>query len=167
MPGEITNTIYFDQYGDRELTETKSNFSVMGKSISTNSFTLVMDGYGYNWSNRTPNGTKYKIQNISDPTKLSYKDLSADMMQQLGITKSGKETVNGRVCDIYIMNKENVGSGKYWIWKNILIKCEANMGGNSMTMEMTDIQENAIIDDSVFSLPKDITFNEVSMPAAR
>lgn len=167
MPGDITNTVYFDNYGERELTETSSNITVMGKTISTHTSTLVRDGYGYNWRESSPTGTKYKIQHITDPAKINYKDLSTDMMRQLGITKSGKENVDGKECEVYIMNKENVGSGKYWIWNNLLVKSEANMSGVSITMEMTDIQENAIIDDSVFSLPKDITFNEVSMPAAR
>ncbi len=167
MGGDITTLLYFDDHGEKEMTKTTTKISMMGQNIETVSNSLLKDGWYYNWEEGKNTGSKFQLKEMMDPSKMDYAKMSEDMMKELGVKKVGSETIMGKKCDKYEMNKEGMGTGNFWLWKNIAMKSEMTMAGMKMNIEVTDIDENPNFAKGQFDVPSNVTFTEMSMPAAK
>lgn len=161
MTGDMTTILYFDDHGKKSATESINKISVMGQNIETHTKTIVIDDMMYSWEVGAKTGTKMKLDMTANAEQMDYKNLSKEMMEQFKMNKIGSETVMGKKCDVFEMNSQGL-QGKYYIWDNIAMKSETNIGGMNMVVEVTDLKENPSIPASTFAIPSDVTFTDMS-----
>ena len=151
-------TIYFDDYGNKQSKETKSDMGMDNLSITK-------DGFVYDIDLIKKIGKKIKIPSTGDVKNINYSQLSEDMMKQMKITKLGTEDVLGKTCDKYSIDdaamKMKVTN---WVWNGIPLKSESEMTAMGMgiktTIITTKIDENAAVPADKFEIPAGIKLTD-------
>lgn len=164
--GKANSKVIFDDHGKKTLTQITTAMSFGGKTMSTIATTLLVDGYAYSWSNVGKTGTKIKIDDSKiDPKNLDVSKLTDEMKAKLKFKDEGQETIDGRVCKVGSYSIEQM-NGKVWIWKQIPVKMQMSIGGNVITSNLKNIEENPSIPAGTFDVPSTIEFKEMSMQNA-
>lgn len=150
------STHYFDDYGLKSAVylETVSQ----GEESKGWSVTIGEDQYMWDPSN-SGQGMKTKnpmIKMLSESAGQDMVSYMAGMYEQMGMTKSGMETFQGKECTVF---KGNMG--KVLIWKGIMMKTEMNLGTIVARQEVTSIKTNILVDGKYFRIPGNITFSEI------
>ncbi|MDP2424364.1 MAG: hypothetical protein U1C46_06620 [Bacteroidales bacterium] len=146
----LTREIWFDDYGNKQYEET---YLALG-GFKQGAVIVIMDGYKYEYAigSETGNKTAYVISAGHD-----YGKLTAAEIEKYGIKELGKETVAGKQCTVFSIEKPM--QTKIWIWKGISMKSASSMGSNSITLEVTEIREEKV-DQAKFIIPAGIDFRE-------
>jgi hypothetical protein len=152
-----SQTIYWDDFGNKELTESEMN--MMGMSMKQSSLILGKDMY--TWSSTEPNVYHIKDDITEEFEKRNFTAddfarLSEEMMKQSGFEKKGNETIMGKNCTIW----ENTEGIKVWTWKNLTLQMLVNAMGMNIKYETVSLDLNTDILGSVFEFPKDKTLQE-------
>lgn len=138
----------FKEWGNVEFHEDTTKSVIMGREENTHQTTKIDNGKVY----VVDYGKKIIVQ--YDPAMLlqsEYKDLAKsakEMMLAMGGTKTGEETIQGYVCEIWETQQM-----KLWLHKGILLKSEANIMGITHTRVATDIKFNTSVSDEDLKLP--------------
>ena len=80
-------------------------------------------------------------------------------LEALNFRKTGTETVQGKVCDVW---KSSFGSTS-WVWNDIAVKTEVKLLGTKQVMTATKIEIDASVPGSEFEIPSDIKFTETTL----
>ncbi|HNV98348.1 MAG TPA: hypothetical protein PKL06_03190 [Chitinophagales bacterium] len=163
---DITTIVYFDAYGEDELTETVTKISVAGYNNETRAYSLRKGMMMYSWNDGQTTGTKMDISTMMDKN-MNYEALSEDMKKQFNYKEIGNETILGKKCKKISMEMEQGAKVEVSTWKGIPMKSVANMMGITATIEVTDIQENPSGVADKLAVPKGITFSELTYPAGK
>lgn len=157
-----TIEMYWKDFGN--VSANVSTMEMMGvKTITTN---VIKDGYSYSYNNQAKEGQKIKI-NPNSTEQLNYNELDEQAMKNYNMKKLANEKVMDKDCEVYSMDYSGVKS-KTWIWQGIAVKMESEAMGIPVKMTVTKIQDGVEPPASVFELPKDITFKEISaIPGAK
>jgi outer membrane lipoprotein-sorting protein len=152
-------TIYFDDYGNKECTETTGE--MMG--IKSHNLSLTKDGFMYSIDLTNKTGTKMKTNiNAQKNKDIDFSSLSEEMMKQMHIKKLGTETFLGKTCDKYSIDDPAMKmKGTYVVWNGISLKSEIDMSGIGIKLIAKKIEENATIPADRFEVPKDIKITEI------
>lgn len=157
-------TIYFDDYGSKECTETTSEMDMgaAGK-VKMNNRTILKDGYMYSLDITNKTGTKMKINfGVQKNKDIDFSSLSDEVMKQMHIKKEGAETFLGKTCDKYTMDDPIMKmKGSYSVWNGIPLKSEVNISGISVKLIAQKLEENATISNDRFEIPKDVKITEM------
>lgn len=165
MKGENTITVWFDRYGEVEVSENYTRMEMMGQKIEETTWSSLRDGILYTYKVGEKTGTKLVLSQTFDPKNVDWSKLTDELMKQYHVEKAGTEAFLGKTCDVYKMNNTEMGMvGKYLLWKNIVLKTETKMSGFTVVEEVTKLDENATITAEKFELPKDVTWQEIKMP---
>jgi hypothetical protein len=158
-------TIYFDDYGAKELTETFMEMEIMGTNTRTETYFLTMDGFKYDYTIETTNNdytskkeirkSKFYGSSSTDMNEMA-KTMTDEMKKKYEYKDEGNETVAGVVGTKYSMK---VGSTKYVgvTYKKVMLKTVSDM----INITADKIEENVSIPSEKFELPKDYTIIEV------
>jgi hypothetical protein len=152
-------TLYFDDWGKREVRYTQTQISMMGFTQKTNRMGLLEGDWMTNIDLDRRTGTKMKNPMMDTVSNRYGKDLSAageDMLKKMGGRKTGTETIAGKLCDVWEVS--DMGS-KTWIWKGVPLKTQARMMGVEVTTTAVKVQEGGVPQDK-FKIPSDITITE-------
>lgn len=154
-----TETLYFDDYGRKEVHFNESDIDMMGVKQKSNTQT-IMDGKFIYTIDKEKN-TAQKMENplysmFSDEDDL--KKVGEDIMKKMGGQKVGTETINGRECEIWEVQKMG---GKIWVWKSISIKTVVNMMGMSITQEVESIETDIDVSPDLFKVPEGIEITDI------
>ncbi len=153
MGFDASQTLYFDDYGNKEVTE--SHMDIMG--TKTTNVMLAKDGTMYNFD--PENKTGMKSPSMPQMNQLNFEALTDEVTKEWNLKEEGKETFLGKECIKYSMNNPNMNmKGTYWVWKGIALKTEVEMATSGMVMEATNIQENVAVPAEKFEIPADIVF---------
>jgi hypothetical protein len=156
--------IYFDDYGAKELTETVMEMEIMGTKSRTETYSLTMDGFKYDYTIETINNedkskkeirkSKFSGSSSTDMNEMA-KTMSDEMKKKYEYKDEGNETVAGVVGTKYSMK---VGSTKYVgvTYKKVMMKTVSDM----INITADKIEENVSIPAEKFGLPKDYTIIE-------
>lgn len=148
-----SQTLYFDDYGNKEANET--TLEMMGMKIQTT--TIMKDGYIYNFDPVKKTGSK--IAASPGAANIDFENLTEEMQEKMKLKEEGNETCQGKSCVKWsIDNNEMNMKGFYWVWKGIPLKVDLNMGTSKMLMEASSLRENAKIMAEKFEIPADINF---------
>jgi outer membrane lipoprotein-sorting protein len=119
------------------------------------------------------NGTVYSyLPNdqtaMREPSANKTESLQADLLAQknqfvTGATKSGKDTVAGFPCDVYMEPAQENGNVTMKVWVSadpkfpFVMKTEEvhHKEGVTETLEISNVRLSSLISDTVFALPKD------------
>lgn len=149
-------TLVFDQYGKKQAFNTKSTEN----GIPEKSKTIITPEYIY-----LVNYTEEQV--IKMPTDMNEGsgenenyggiDMGQIVNDVTGVEqqKAGSETLLGKSCEVYIITEDEGGKGKYWIWKDFLIKAEfIDESRKHSFINATEISLDINIDKSEFDVPE-------------
>ncbi len=123
MNMDINQTITFDDFGAKQLTESIMDFA--GTNMST--VTLMKDGYIYTYDLNSKIGTKQKMVGING-ADIDFRNLTAEMEKQMNIKKEGKEDYAGKTCEKYSIDyKEGSMKGTFLVWEGIALKTDVEL----------------------------------------
>ncbi|MFA6401100.1 MAG: hypothetical protein WCX31_05670 [Salinivirgaceae bacterium] len=166
--GSVTNySIYFDDFGKKQC------FDLVGSNAGTSDHsrtiitpeTMYVINYDDKQVMKFPLDAKEKSIDAYGGSSAGGVDLQ-EMMS--AITKSGKgkvgqETVLGKNCDVYVFNESEEGKGKYWIWKDFVVKADfLDENGDHSYIEAKEIAIDAAVDSKVFEIPSGFEIMDMS-----
>jgi hypothetical protein len=153
-------TIYFDDYGNKEMTDI--NISMLG----VNTHQVVISDSGNMFTIDIDKKTGYKIkadtQKIERPEDFNFLKLTEKNVKDFQIKKEGQAEFLDRVCDIYKVNNPKF-TGTFYVWKGIALKTEVNAMNMTTTIEVKKIEENAKIPAEKFKIPAGIKISEIDL----
>jgi hypothetical protein len=166
---KIQSVLYFDDYGAKEATVTKSETSMMGVTVKTHDVEIHRDGYQYKLDLEKKTGTKFKMPNLPAAASgtamfasLSDADLASDMMKEWNIKKESPMTIAGKQCDVYSMdNKSRQMKGTVASFQGIPMKVDQSMAGMKIKSEVVKFEENVPLPAGIFDVPSDVKVEEV------
>lgn len=155
---DITN--YFDDYGNKELTDIKVSM------LGVKSHQMVLSDSGTMFTIDVDKKAGYKIkadtQKIEKPEDFNFLKLTEKNVKDFQIKKEGQAKILDRTCDIYKVNNSKF-SGTFYVWKGIALKTEVNAMNMKTTIEVLKIEENAKIPIDKFKVPKGIKISEIDL----
>jgi hypothetical protein len=152
MGSNSTITLYFNNKGNTQCTDIQ--MEMFGMKIHNRN--LVKGSMAYNLDMAQKTYTE-SVLSEDDVKKMGNFLSDENAMSMDGVTKIGEETVLGKNCQIYSMNKDGADI-KLWNWKGLMLKMETSAQGMTISMVATAISESAP-DQSFFEIPSDFTKN--------
>jgi len=154
-----TETMYFDNYGMLEVKYTKASLNMMGIKQVTDT-KVIMDGdWIYTINNNSGEATKMENPLYSlFPEGGDLEKASEDMMISMGGVKSGTETLLGKKCDIWKIEKL---MSTIWIWRTIPIKTQVKMMGMNITNMATSVEVDIEVSPNEFKIPAGVEFKKM------
>ena len=155
-------TLYIDDWGWNHSETTNSVTKMLGQKTENHQRTVTIKFDTYQWVIGEKTGTKVHNQWLddlmNDPT-FDMEEFGEKTLEALNFRKTGTETVQGKVCDVW---KSDIGSTS-WVWNNIAVKTELKFFGTKQVMTATKIEIDASAPGSEFDIPSDIKFTETSL----
>ncbi|MEN8192027.1 MAG: hypothetical protein ABFS12_04380 [Bacteroidota bacterium] len=154
-----TETMYFDDYGRKEVHFNESVIEMMGTKQETNTQTIMKDKFIYVIDKKT--NTAQKMENplysmFSDEDDLQK--VGEDIMKKMGGKKVGNETINGKDCEVWDVPKMG---GKIWVWNSIGIKTVVNMMGMNITQIAESVETDVDVSPDLFKIPEDVEVKDM------
>lgn len=149
------STLYFDNYGAQQMSETSVNLGVVKRTMRE----YTLDDAKISWNVKQ---NKAERTPITGPV-LNYSDLTDEVKEHYKVKELGTETVLGRECTKYSVEMEENGvqiENTIWVWQGIPMKSE-HVAGVKISMEVTELQENAKIPDGIFDIPGNVSVKDV------
>lgn len=157
-----SKTVYWDNYGRRELAVSKTSISAGGMTIEREEIVLTLPDFIYTidpvarTATRVPNPIREMAQGQPDVVGLGI-----DMLKNMGGAQTGTETVAGVTCDVWTV--ASLGTTTC-IWQGVPLKNETNMAGMTITVTATSITEGPV-DPALFELDPTLTVRDMpTMP---
>ena len=155
-------TLYIDNWGWNRSETTHSVTKMLGQKTETHQRNVTIQYDSYQWVPGEKNGTKVHNQWLedlmNDPT-FDMEEFGEKTLEALHFEKTGTETVQGKVCDVW---KSSFGSTS-WVWNDIAVKTEVKLLGTKQVMTATKIEIDASIPGSEFDIPGDVKFTETTL----
>ncbi len=151
-------TTWFDDYGNKRATETKTDMGM----VKMDKMNLVKEGYDYSFDVIKKTGTKTKIPAMGDNKNINFNNLSDEMMKQMKISKLGTEVVMGKTCDKYSMDDATMKTkSTFCVWNGIPMKTEMEVMGMKVTTITNKLEENASVPADKFEIPADVKITDL------
>jgi hypothetical protein len=151
-----TETMYFDNYGMLEVKKTKASLNMKGIKQVTDTKIIMDANWIYTINNNSGEATKMENPLYSMfPEGGDLEKASADMMISMGGVKTGTETLLGKKCDIWKIEKL---MSTIWIWKTIPLKTEVKMMGMNVTNIATSVEVDIAVSPNEFKIPAGVEF---------
>lgn len=151
--------LYFDKWGTISAKYTYTENRNSGE-VNLSSIVIIKDETVYMIDPVEKTGLKMKnplgYNNIGD-AKESLEFQEERKIKMLGSQLTGTEVLNGKKCDVYKDDAEEMGQTTY-IHKGLILKTSIDMFGDEIISEATDIQFNIKIPADKFEIPKGIKF---------
>lgn len=156
ISGEGKSTLYFKDWGAKELSEEESTqttkISILGQNKEevekNHSMTKIDHGmvYTVDFDNKKIN----KMENISMELMkgTDMNKMGKEMLESMGGKKIGNEKFMGYDCEVWDMN-----GAKQYFYKGIPLKTEMSIMGISTIKEATSVKFDTRVPDSKFDLP--------------
>ncbi len=155
-----TETMYFDNYGMIEVKNTKASLNMMGIKQVTDTKVIMDAEWIYTLNNNSGEATKIENPLYSMfPGGGDLEKASEDMMISMGGVKTGTETLLGKKCDIWKIEKL---MSTIWIWKTIPLKTEVKMMGMNITNVATSVEVDIEVSPNEFKIPDGVEFKEMN-----
>ncbi len=152
-----TSILYFDDYGRKEMTETFADIS----NTKIHEKVIIANDYVYTIDLIKNSGTKKKLNGGPAPGAIDFSAISEKMMQEMGLSKQGTDSVLNKQCQVWVMDLKRMKmSGKYWVWNNIPLKSKAEVEGLKVDIQAVKIDENPKLPTSTFDIPAGMTLEE-------
>jgi hypothetical protein len=171
LTGSITGTkkFWWDKYGDKTRTETKSTsvIKMFGTTTKEEQHTISITSGNTIYSQDLIKGTAYKSSNdeyeemaqemTEDMTDAEIEQMGEEFLASLGGERLGTEKVLGKNCEVI-----KVMMAKVWMYKGIPLKSEAKVMRIETNETAVKFDENISIPSSTFIPDKGVEFQEIS-----
>ena len=149
---------YFKNYGEKQSVITK--MEMMGQKTTTQVLTTATHVYQLNLEKKTGTKTALDKQSPDDLKSIDYDNISKEVKEKYNIKELGKETIAGKTCKIFSIEKDGAES-KFWIWNNIPVKYEVSQSGMKIVMTAKKIDTNPTFPAGIFDVPKDYSITDL------
>ncbi|HRE61032.1 MAG TPA: hypothetical protein PL096_07970, partial [Micropepsaceae bacterium] len=155
-----TKTVYWDNYGRRELAVSKTSITAGSMTIEREEIVLTLPDFIYTidpvarTATRVPNPVRDMAQGQPDVVGMGL-----DILRNMGGTQTGTETIAGITCDVWSVPSLHTTT---CIWQGVPLSNETNMAGMNVTVRATSIVEGGV-DPALFELDPGLTIRD--MPA--
>ena len=143
MGNAIVQTVFFDDYGAKEVTE----IDMMGMQMSQ----IRKDGKTY-----LVNKSDKSVQEMPAQESINYLDLNDEAIKKFKVKETGKETVAGKDCTVYTTEINQMGQtakATVSVWNGFAMKSVIDAGGFSITQKIVEVKEGPV-DAELFEVPK-------------
>ncbi|HOJ17545.1 MAG TPA: hypothetical protein PLT92_03165 [Ignavibacteriaceae bacterium] len=151
----ITGKIYFDKYGDLEMSEEISEMEVMGQKIKTHTRKIVKDGFISSIDMIKKTGNKIKINSIQDLNSFDFSKYSKEMLANWQISELPDEIVLNKKCKVTSFESGKM-KGTVWTWEGITLKLILVTAGMEFESRATKLETNIPIKRDLFEIPQDV-----------
>lgn len=146
-------TMYFDNYGLVEYTETKGE--IIGFKI--HNIQIRKEGFIYTIDMNMKTCKKAPVDSAGTSQNINFSSMTQKMIDDLHISKTGTETYLDRVCDVWTMDHTEMRmKGTYLIWKGISLKTEMEASGMIIRMKTKSIDITSPLPNGIFDIPADV-----------
>ncbi len=168
---KITQTLYFDDYGQKEAKEIVTESDIMGMKSVEHKMEIMDGDYDIAYQvKKTVNGkdetskeaTKTDMKQLREMGQMIAANASEEMKKNLDYREEGTEQVAGVTGTKYsiALNKEAPDARIYGvIYKNIMLKSAMN----GMNILASRIEENAPVPATKFQIPSGYSVKEVNL----
>ena len=154
MAGAIANTLYFDNFGDREATEMTMKMGEEEKHLRV----VAEDGGRMNVTLDLDEKKAFRMPAPDQPH--NFRQLSPEDIERFKIKEVGTGDVAGKSCKKYEMELTQSGvklQATVWSWEGIMLRYEARYQGNLMvTDEASEVEENVAVPADKFAIPAEV-----------
>jgi hypothetical protein len=157
--GDKTGTAvhYIDDYG----LKTAVYSEITSDGELTKGWIISSGEYQYMWDPARPaQGMKMKnplMTGIQQSSAEEIEDLNVKTYEKMGMKKTGTEKFLGRECDLL-----QGTMGRVLIWNGVLMLLDLKMGEYVSRQEATSVKTDIAIEKKFFTIPKNITFQEMA-----
>jgi len=151
----IKSNIYFDKYGDLEMTEEKSEMEMMGQKIITHTRRITRDGFIYTIDMIKKTGTKVKINSFAELNSFDFSKYSEDILKKWNIKILPEATVLDKKCKVTSFESSTM-KGTVYVWQGINLNSEISISGMEMKSKATKLETNIPVKKDLFEVPAGI-----------
>lgn len=155
-----TETLYWDDWGEREARYTKASISMMGMTQTTDDWVITLPDVVYSIDMKTKTGVKSGNPAKAFAAGLSDKELEdfgRRMAESMGAKMVGTDRVAGLSCELWRTEQMQSESCDH---KGVPLRMVSNTMGMNMTVTATKVDLGADVDESHFTVPADVTVSE-------
>lgn len=149
----------FKAWGEIELSEQKSQTTVMGETEESHAMTKVMNQKLYVVDFDQQIIYEYTPEMLAGSTNSELVNKGKEMMQSQGARKVGEEKFMGYRCEVWEMT-----GTKVWLYKGVMLKSQTSMMGVTHTTEATKIDFGTSVSKNDLKLPNFPIQKPSSMP---
>jgi len=139
-------TLYFKDYGNVEVQETKETSTTMGRVDKRHDLVKIQDGIVYAVDFERKVITKQDMSQMMNGKDMSR--MGKEMFKEMGGKKVSTGKVLGLPCEVWEMT-----GNKMWIHKGVTLKIETNIMGITHKEEATDVKFDVSVPSEKFKLP--------------
>ena len=139
-------TLYFEDYGNVEIQETKETTATMGHTDHQHRLVKIEDGIVYSVDYKNKIITKQDMSQLMQGKDMGK--IGKEWIKKAGGKLVGKGEVLGYNCEIW----EIMGT-KIWMHKGITLKSESNIMGMTHKEEATEVKIGVSIPSEKLKLP--------------
>ncbi|MBR9977985.1 MAG: hypothetical protein KFH87_07850, partial [Bacteroidetes bacterium] len=152
-------------YGMYQKMVDEMSFTIDGRTQEVHRMDIISGNTLYDIDMRTQEGTRtpYDTMRIIEMTRdfsdEELKDFQASYLLRSQGEKVGKDTVLGKICDVYSMPMMGM---RMSVWKGLTLRSQILMGDEELTMTATKLETDFRPTVEMFQPPKDIIISEPS-----
>ncbi len=151
MGQSTETTLYFDNYGEQQVTKAKVKVPGYGEIETA---TILKDGKGW--------VVNYAMEQVQELPASALGDVNLanptdEEIKTYHIEEIGTETILGKECTKYRYEASAMGQTAKitaWVYKGIPLKSETSVSGMTITAEAVEFIENAMVLPQTFDVPK-------------
>lgn len=161
-----TKTHIIANYGRYQSQLDQMTFTMSGRKQNVHQLDLISDTTQYTINLDTKEGTRsaYDVARIeamaAEFTEEEKKDFQAAFLLRSQAEKIGKDTVLGKVCDLYLLPMMGM---RISLWNGITLRSSISMGDQELSMTAVELDEDISPTMDMFLPPKDAKISEPQM----
>ena len=161
MGTEMTATIYFDDYGNKQETVVKSSSQYM----NTNTRAFEKDGYYYTIDLIKNTAQKVKMTDEmiedSEDENINPDNFTDELKAEYNLKNEGTEKVMGKKCKVYSMTNPTGETTKLYMYKGVVLKMEMD---GVLVYEVNKFEENVSMPKWFNKVPNGVEVTEIEIP---
>lgn len=158
-----TETLYWDDWGQRQARMTKASITMMGVTQTTDDWVITLPDVVYTIDMKTKTAMRAENPAAALAEGLSAEDLEEFgryVSEATGMKRVGTDTVAGLTCELWRAEELQSETCSY---RGVPLRSSANMMGLSTAMTATRVELNARVDESRFKVPAGVTVSEAAL----
>lgn len=160
---DVYTKIYIADSGRKYCSVTDTKLTYQEHEIVSTEISVTTNGFIYTYNPEKRTGIKYVNTKKSHPLIIDFASLDLLQMEAQGIEYNGKETILGKECQVFTLNKPELKmEGRYCVWQTIPLRYRTIIGDLDLEMVATKVEENVSIPKNIFLIPDNIKFNSLA-----
>ncbi len=156
-----SETLYWRDWGRQEAKYTDTSLSMMGMTQTTKTWSIITPETIITIDQKTNTATSMAnpaADMFEGMTEDELENMGEQMMQQMGGTQEGADTIAGQTCDIW---KIPMGNAETCLWNGLPLSNKAGMAGMNMSTVATAIDTSTSPGGEHFTVPDGVSVTDI------